>query len=94
MKWRTEIDIPKSTWQLTTDSRILLIGSCFTDSIGSLMQSHGLHAVCNPTGVLYNPLSILQSLSGDMRIELVEQERIANRCYGVVWNRKPNSTKP
>lgn len=74
MKWRTEIDIPKSTWQLTTDSRILLIGSCFTDSIGSLMQSHGLHAVCNPTGVLYNPLSILQSLSGDMRIELIEQD--------------------
>jgi hypothetical protein len=74
MRWRTEIDIPKSPWQLTTDSRILLVGSCFTDNIGQLMQSHGLHATCNPTGVLYNPLSIIQSLNGDMRVELVEHD--------------------
>jgi hypothetical protein len=74
MRWRTEIDIPKSPWQLTTDSRILLVGSCFTDNIGQLMLSHGLHATCNPTGVLYNPLSIIQSLNGDMRVELVEHD--------------------
>lgn len=74
MNWRTEIEIPKSPWQITTDSRLLLIGSCFTDSIGQLMQAHGLCAVCNPTGVLYNPLSIVQSLNGDMRVELVEHD--------------------
>lgn len=74
MNWRTEIAIPKSPWQLTPDSRILLVGSCFTDEIGAKMQSHGLHADCNPTGVLYNPLSIVQSLNGVMRVELVEHD--------------------
>ena len=74
MKWRTEIEIPKSRWQITTDSRVLLIGSCFTDSIGQQMQAYGLQAVANPTGVLYNPLSIVQSLNGDMRIEIVEHD--------------------
>lgn len=74
MNWRTEIDIPKSTWQIQEDSHVLLIGSCFTDGIGQKMQSHGLQAVTNPTGVLYNPLSIVQSLNGDMRVEIVEHD--------------------
>jgi hypothetical protein len=74
MNWRTEIDIPKSPWQIKADSRLLLVGSCFTDHIGRQMQAYGLHAVCNPTGVLYNPLSIARSLNGDMRIELVEHD--------------------
>jgi len=74
MIWRTEIDIPKSSWQIEPESRILLIGSCFTDSIGQKLQAHGLQAECNPTGVLYNPMSIVQALNGDMRVELVEQD--------------------
>ena len=74
MKWRTEIEIPKSRWQIEPDDRILLVGSCFTDSIGQKMQAHGLRATTNPTGVLYNPLSIVQSLNGDMRVELVEHD--------------------
>jgi len=74
MKWHTEIEISKSPWQLSPESRVLLVGSCFTDEIGAKMQQHGLHACCNPTGVLYNPLSIVQSLNGDMRIELIEHD--------------------
>lgn len=74
MEWHTPIDIPKSPWRITMDSRILLIGSCFTDNIGQKMQTHGLHADCNPTGVLYNPLSIVQTLSGDMRVDIVEHD--------------------
>ena len=74
MKWRTEIEIPHSPWQLTLADRILLIGSCFTDSIGQKMQACGLQATCNPTGVLYNPMSIVQSLNGDMRVEIVEHD--------------------
>lgn len=74
MKWQTEVEIKKSQWQLTTESKVLLVGSCFTDNIGKKMQQYGLHAECNPTGVLYNPLSIIQSLSGDMRVEIIERE--------------------
>lgn len=74
MKWRTEIDIPRSPWQLTLADRILMIGSCFTDSIGQKMQACGLRATYNPTGVLYNPMSIVQSLNGDMRVEIVEHD--------------------
>lgn len=37
------------------------MGSCFADSIGSLMQESGFDAVVNPFGVLYNPASIARS---------------------------------
>ena len=74
MTWCTEVEIPQSPWQLNMNSRVLLIGSCFTDHIGQLMQQYGLQAVSNPTGVLYNPLSIVQSLNGDMRVEIVEHD--------------------
>ena len=38
------------------------------------MLSYGLQGTTNPTGVLYNPLSIVQSLNGDLPIELVEHD--------------------
>ena len=74
MKWCTEVETAKSPWQITCDSRVLLVGSCFTEHIGAKMQAHGLQASCNPTGVLYNPLSIAQALNGDMRVEIVEHD--------------------
>ena len=74
MKWSTEVEIKKSPWQISPDSRVLLIGSCFAEHMGAKMQACGLQASCNPTGVLYNPLSIAQALNGDMRVEIVEHD--------------------
>lgn len=45
-----------------TDSRILLLGSCFTDAVGERMEHGGLNVMRNPFGVLYNPLSIATCL--------------------------------
>lgn len=74
MKWRTEVEMPKSKWQVGPDSKVLLIGSCFTENIGKKMQAYGMPAIFNPTGVLYNPLSIVHSLTGDMRVEIVAHD--------------------
>lgn len=74
MKWSTELPIPKSSKLIGADDKLLLIGSCFSDNIGAMMAEYGLHVVCNPTGVLYNPLSIATALNGDMRVEIVEHE--------------------
>lgn len=43
-------------------SHILLLGSCFTDSVGERMERCGLHTLRNPFGVLYNPYSIATCL--------------------------------
>ncbi|KWW31978.1 MAG: GSCFA family protein [bacterium P3] len=47
---------------VTPDSHILLLGSCFTDSVGACMEQGGLDTLRNPFGVVYNPLSVATCL--------------------------------
>lgn len=63
MRWLTPVTIPRSKWSISHDDRLLLLGSCFTDEIGALLTQHGFHALSNPTGTLYNPLSIAQAIN-------------------------------
>ena len=42
--------------------RILMIGSCFTDNIGSQLKNYGFNVCINPFGTLYNPASVTQSI--------------------------------
>lgn len=41
---------------------MLVMGSCFAENIGEKLTSSKFHCVVNPTGVLYNPLSIASVL--------------------------------
>ena len=47
---------------ISYDDRILMLGSCFSDSIGRQMADFGFDVCVNPFGTLYNPVSILQSI--------------------------------
>lgn len=42
--------------------RIMMLGSCFSDSIGRQLADFGFEVCVNPFGTLYNPVSILQSI--------------------------------
>lgn len=42
--------------------RIMMLGSCFSDSIGRQLADFGFDVCVNPFGTLYNPVSILQSI--------------------------------
>ncbi len=41
----------------------LLIGSCFSDEIGSLLQQNGFDCLVNPGGTLFHPLAIARLLN-------------------------------
>ena len=62
MKLQTIVDIQPSGWQIGYEDKILLVGSCFSDSIGQMMAQRGLQVTCNPFGTLYNPVSIAQAM--------------------------------
>ena len=47
---------------------LTLLGSCFSDSVGSRLQSYGHSTVINPLGVIYNPVSLARA------VELFSQE--------------------
>lgn len=47
---------------ITYRNNILLIGSCFTEHISDRLQHHKFKVLQNPHGILFNPLSVAQSL--------------------------------
>jgi hypothetical protein len=58
----THVEIPALSQQITYHSQLLLMGSCFADNIGKALLQHRVNVTVNPFGVVYNPLSIAQSL--------------------------------
>ena len=62
MKFRTEIEREPLLQPIDCRDKVLFVGSCFSDHIGSWLESHWLNVLSNPWGVLFNPASIAQSL--------------------------------
>jgi hypothetical protein len=63
MKFRTELSPTPFIGGINlTDSKLLMLGSCFTDEVGARLQADGFDATVNPTGTLYNPLSVARTL--------------------------------
>lgn len=61
--FRTEIKIPKSDIRINHENNIFLLGSCFSENIGQKLINSGFNAEINSFGVLYNPISISNSLN-------------------------------
>ncbi len=62
MRFRTEIELQPSAWKIGHTTPIVMLGSCFTDEIGSRLDIDGFNVMHNPSGPLYNPESILNCL--------------------------------
>lgn len=63
MNFRTEIKQPKSNFSINHQSKLLMLGSCFTNNIGQRLIDDKFDVLLNPFGVLYNPMSIEKSLN-------------------------------
>ena len=74
MKFRTEIPIPKFPFQIAYQDKILLIGSCFSDHIGTFLTENRFFVLSNPFGVLFNPFSIANALKMTMNPELYTED--------------------
>lgn len=64
MKFRTEISIKPLAKTIGYPSRIFAAGSCFAENIAERMRQAKFRVTSNPTGVLFNPASIADALSG------------------------------
>lgn len=62
MQFATTVNIEKQPVSINHNNRIMLVGSCFTENIGRLMDYYGFRIHINPCGILYNPVSIAKSL--------------------------------
>jgi hypothetical protein len=62
IKFRTEVDIPEFVKKMGYRHQSMMIGSCFAENTGDYLQDHCLPVMVNPFGILYNPISIANSL--------------------------------
>lgn len=74
MKLQTIVDSKPSEWKIGFEDKILMLGSCFADSIGEQMAQRGLNVTLNPFGTLYNPLSIAKAMAMTDMPELIEHD--------------------
>lgn len=58
MKFFSPVSIPSPTRTVSLSDSIMMLGSCFADSIGQKMAAAGFRVNVNPFGTLYNPASI------------------------------------
>lgn len=56
--FRTVLNAGVSTHTISLSDKILTLGSCFADAIGSRLVRSKVQTLANPFGVLYNPHSI------------------------------------
>ena len=60
--FRTELPIAPATSQLPRTTRVLTVGSCFADSIGSRLAANKVESLVNPFGTVFQPLALTKLL--------------------------------
>jgi len=62
MKLQTTIAVSPESSQIDYDSKVLLLGSCFAESMGEKLEYFKFQNLQNPFGIIFNPLSIQKLL--------------------------------
>lgn len=62
MDFHAEFHPKPFSQKIAHTDKLLLIGSCFTEQIGSKLINHKFDVLQNPNGILFNPISIANAL--------------------------------
>jgi len=88
MKFRTELHLSPSPISITYKDKLVLIGSCFSENIGSKLKQAKYTTCINPIGIIYHPIplhnTIIDALAGkEMQIDDLNKN---NDGQYTAWN--------
>jgi hypothetical protein len=63
MKFHIEFNPRQFSTTIQHYHKLFLIGSCFTENIGTKLKHHKFDVIENPNGILFNPTSIAKSIN-------------------------------
>jgi hypothetical protein len=66
-------------FDISHSQKIFLAGSCFAENIGELLLRHRFNALVNPSGILFNPASVLDRLLAALHKRSLSDADIVNR---------------
>ena len=69
MKLQTRIQLSPEKNQIDYESKVLLLGSCFSENIGGKLEYFKFPNLQNPFGIIFNPVSILGLVQRAIRNE-------------------------
>ena len=76
MNFTTKIPIQKYEHAITYDSKIMLLGSCFAESMGKKFQYFKFHTTTNPFGILFNPIALAKIVERSVQKEYFTENDI------------------
>jgi hypothetical protein len=62
MQFRTIVNTDPSPVKISYDDPVIFIGSCFASSIGEKLDEGRMKVLINPSGTVYNPVSVCNTL--------------------------------
>ena len=77
--FRTSFHSKPSSIRMSLSDRILTIGSCFSDAIGSQLVGNKINCSANPFGVIYNPASIHKAVQYSILNKPVPEDTFLQR---------------
>jgi len=89
--FRTEVKFPQSEWKINYQSQMMAFGSCFAENIGEKLQNAYFKINTNPFGVLFNPVSVLQSVDYLLNDKIFDENDIFN--HSSLWHSFSHSSK-
>lgn len=79
MKFHLNYTPKKFDFEIDHKQNLFLIGSCFSENIGGLLEQHKFKAYSNPNGILFNPASIHQNLTDILNLKDLSDNFILSR---------------
>ncbi len=84
MKFRTELNVGKSNFNIKHSDKILMLGSCFIENISDRLAWHKFNVSKNPFGIIYNPRSLADIIDRIIDIKKPQKEEFVER--NDVWH--------
>ena len=91
MKFLLDLNIPALPQPIQYPHKILLIGSCFTEHISERLSQHKFNLLSNPNGILFNPLSVANSLNSYLDEKIYQKEDLF--YLNELWNSWDHHTR-
>lgn len=76
MKLQTNIPLVSAQNQIDYQSKVLILGSCFAENIGKMLNYYQFQSVQNPFGILFHPIAIEKLLLRSIQKETYTEKDI------------------
>jgi hypothetical protein len=84
MKFKLTLDAKPSNHTIAYGDKLMLIGSCFTENIGAKFKTHLFELSENPYGILFNPVSVINTLTEIMEKRVYRADDLFQ--YNELWH--------